>query len=398
VGGDAPEGAGEAVLRREVEAWFLRRGIPHFIADYRATEDVFTRALPVLLAVVLVELVGAVDLSWTWWQNTLALAGGAGLVVGAWALINHLRGRPWHQRPDDVGPVELGAFVLLPALLPAVFGAQLGSAIGVAAANLAILGLVYLGASYGLVPMTRWALGQTVRQLSAVVDLFGRALPLLFLFTVTLFINAEVWQVAASLPPALYVTTIAFFVGVGLLFLALRLPTEVARLRRQVRDDDLVAACEGTPVAAEAQALARHEVARVDAVPLTRRQQANVLLVLLFSQAVQVVVITLAIAAFFFAFGLVAVRPEVVAGWLGDTDPVVWSTWALFGSEVEITRALVAVAGFLGTVSGFTFTVYVITDATYRDEFFTAIVGEVHQSLAVRTVYLARLVDPPVGR
>ena len=47
------------------------------------------------------------------------------------------------------------------------------------------------------------------------------------------------------------------------------------------------------------------------------------------------------------------------------------------------------VAGFLGVVSGFYFTICVITDATYRSEFFTEIVREVRQSLAVRTIYLA---------
>ena len=46
-------------------------------------------------------------------------------------------------------------------------------------------------------------------------------------------------------------------------------------------------------------------------------------------------------------------------------------------------------AGFLGVVSGFYFTICVITDATYRAEFFTEVVAEVRQSLAVRTVYLA---------
>ena len=65
------------------------------------------------------------------------------------------------------------------------------------------------------------------------------------------------------------------------------------------------------------------------------------------------------------------------------------ATWELFGREIELTRALIHVAGFLGALSGFYFTVYVITDATYREEFFTEILAEVRQSLAVRNVYLA---------
>ena len=54
-----------------------------------------------------------------------------------------------------------------------------------------------------------------------------------------------------------------------------------------------------------------------------------------------------------------------------------------------LTRALVHTAGFLGILSGFYFTVYVITDATYRSEFFTEIVDELRESLAVRQAYLA---------
>lgn len=393
MGGTGTSRIGEQ-RRRDVEHWFLQRGIPHFIHDYRATEDVFTRALPVLLLVVLLEVFGAADLEWRWWQNVLALLGGVAVLVGAWALVNRARGRPWHRRPDDVGPVELGCFVVLPALLPAIFGAQLGSAAGILVLNLVILGLVYLVASYGLLPMTRWAFGQMLRQLGAVADLFGRALPLLLLFTVALFVNTEVWQVASTLTGGLYAAVIAFFVVIGVVFLAIRLPAELGRLREQLHGSELVAACAGTPV--ENDAVALGAAADVVEVPLTRRQLGNVLLVLFFSQAVQVLLVTLAVAAFFFGFGLVAIRPEVVTAWLGDVDPQDLATWTVFGSDLRVTGALLKVSGFLGTLSGFYFTVYVITDATYREEFFTAIVGEVRQSLAVRNVYLA-LIDVPGG-
>jgi hypothetical protein len=127
-------------------------------------------------------------------------------------------------------------------------------------------------------------------------------------------------------------------------------------------------------------------------VPLGRRQQGNVLLVLLFSQAVQVLLVTVTVAGFFFVFGLIAIRPEVIAAWLGDAiGPGELASWTWFGHDVVVTRALLHVAGFLGVVSGFYFTICVITDGTYRSEFFTEIVSEVRQSLAVRTIYLARI-------
>ena len=115
---DASNGA----LLDATESWFLQRGTPHFIAEYRATEDVFTRTLPVLTLVLVAELLSAAQLSWPWWQNLLA-ASGALLAAGlAWTLVNRLRHRPVWQRPDSVGPVELGFFVLVPPLVRLVIG------------------------------------------------------------------------------------------------------------------------------------------------------------------------------------------------------------------------------------------------------------------------------------
>lgn len=391
---DPASAAARGALVADTERWFLRRGTPHLIDRYRASQDVFTRTLPALTLVVLVEVLGAANLRWPWWQNVAALVGGTAVLVGAWAGLNRLRGRRPFTRPDGVGVVELAAFVLLPPLLPLVFGGQLGSAALTALFNLALLAAIYLVTSYGLVPLTRWAFGQTARQVGAVLGLFGRALPLLLLFTVALFVNTEVWQVSASLDGVLFATTIAFFVLVGLAFLLIRLPGELAQLRDQLTGDAVVAACADSPLAAVAGDMVAD--GGVGSVPLSRRQQGNVLLVLLFSQAVQVLLVSVAIAAFFFLFGLIAIRPEVLDAWLGEAigrGELV--SWEWFGRELSITRALLHVSTFLGALSGFYFTVYVITDATYRQEFFEEIVGEVRQSLAVRNVYLALLADEP---
>lgn len=382
----APDPADDAELIAVTERWFLDRGIPHFIEDYRASDDVFTRALPILALVFLVELLGAANLEWAWWVNLGALVAGVAVAVGLWAVVNAARGRRWSQLPDTVGPAELGAFVLIPAVLPLI-GGQVISAVVTAVVNLVLLGLIYLVLSYGLVPMTRWAFVQTSKQLGAVAGLFGRALPLLLLFTVALFINTEVWMVAASLDGLLFWTTVFFFVLAGTLFLLLRLPGELKKLREQLTGDALVEACACTPMEAKAGEL-EHEAA-VEPVPLGRRQQGNVLLVLFFSQAVQVLLVSMAIALFFFVFGLFAIRPEVIDAWLGDIGSDTVATWQFFGRQIELTRALIHVAGFIGALSGFYFTVYVITDSTYREEFFTEIVADVRQSLAVRNVYLA---------
>ncbi|HEX7135457.1 MAG TPA: hypothetical protein VF228_22975 [Iamia sp.] len=378
----AGTGADQELLRA-TERWFLRRGLPHLIEGYKASQDVFTRSVGVLLLVGLLEAVNAVRVEWIWWQNLLALLGGAALLVAAYVGVNLLRGRTPGQRPDTVGPFELGLFVVLPALVPLVFG-EPGTAAVTAAANIVFLGLVYLVTSYGLVPMTRWALGRTVAALETIADLIGRALPLLFALTILVFVNTEAWQVAAALPGPLFALTGAMFVVVGLFFLLTRLPREVRRVDDELGDGGLAKACAGTPVEAVAESLALAQP-----VELTRRQTFNVYLVFLYAQAIQAALVTAAVFGFFTLFGLVAIRPEVVNGWLGDIDNNVVEEFTIFGHEMELTSALLHVSGFVAFVAGFSFTVSLVTDSGYREEFFDEVVGDVRQALAVRTVYLA---------
>lgn len=370
----------------ETERWFLKRGIPHFIAEYRATEDVFTRMLPYFLIVFLAELTLASRLDWVWWQNVAAFVAGLVLALAAWAGVNRFRRRPTWQRPDSVGPVEVVFFVLGPAFVRWAMTGLFGVAALLLTINLVFLGIVYLATSYGVTPMVGWAAGFTFRQVGAVVGLFGRSMPLLLLFSITLFINAEVWQVAASLDDWLLWLVLGFFVAIGVVFLMVRLPAELRSLRSEADTADPVERCENSPLRDVAHDLG--DLPPAD--PLSRRQEGNVLLVLFVSQAVQVLLVTAAITAFFLGFGLIAIRPDVIDAWLGDavTTSTI-ATWNIGGVQFVATRALLHVAGFLGTLSGFYFTVYVITDSTYREEFFTEIVEEVRESLAVRRVYLA---------
>ena len=386
-GADREAGApGNAAALAATERWFLHRGIPHFIEDYSAGEDVFTRALPVLGLVFVVELLGAVNLDWTWWANALAILRALALVAAGWALVNRLRGAPTWRLPTRVGPVELGTFVVLPALLPLVFGGQVPSAASTAAGNLLLLGAVYLVTSYGLIPMIRWALGQTVRELAAVVGLLGRALPLLLLFSVTLFITTEVWQVAATLDGPLLAITIAVFVVVGTAFLFSRLPGELRGLTGEPLGPWVGECCAGTPLEPAVPALDPEFVPP----PLSRRQQGNVLLVLLFSQAVQVVLVSLVLGLFFLVLGMLTIRPEVEAAWLGDLGhSSELLSFRLADHDLVLSRALLNVAIFVAGFAGFYFTIYALIDPTYREQFFDGIVGEVRQAMGVRAAYLA---------
>ena len=71
-------------------------------------------------------------------------------------------------------------------------------ALGVVAVTLAAYALVALR----LLPVLRWGAAYTFRSLGLMVPLVTRALPLLLLFLTFLFINTEVWQVARDEPAA----------------------------------------------------------------------------------------------------------------------------------------------------------------------------------------------------
>ncbi len=107
-----------------VERWFRSRGIPHFIDHYSASRDVFTRALAPLTAILVLELVTALDSAWPWWLNLAVAAAGLGALLAVWAVVNVARKRPALARPDRVGPTELAIFVLLVPVLDLLAGGQ----------------------------------------------------------------------------------------------------------------------------------------------------------------------------------------------------------------------------------------------------------------------------------
>jgi hypothetical protein len=360
---------------------------------YSATEDVFTRTLPVFTLVFLLEVGGALNADFTWWQNVLAALGAMGIVVGAWAGINVLRGRRALTRPARVGLPEVLIFVLAPGLGTAVIGGQWAQGLTIAIVNLLLLGTIYLVASYGLIPLTRWALGKTVRELGAVAGLLGRALPLLLLFQIVLFVNTEMWQVADAFDRWLLGAVIGLFVLIGLGFLITRLPRELDRLATFASVEELEEVVAGTPATSLVQA---HE-GDLHPAPLSARQRGNVLLVALFSQGLQVLLVTLIVGGFFVVFGLLTIEPEtVMTSWLEHGGHEVAVFW-IGGHEFVLTKELLKVSIFLAAFSGLYFTVVLVTDATYREEFFDEILAELRQSFAVRSVYLrARgASDPP---
>ena len=340
----------------DYERQFRRAGLPAFIDDYSASRDVFTRAAPLLTLVFLGEMFGAIDLDWSPLANVAAAAGGLAILIVAWAVANVLRGRTPYALPRDVGKVELALFVLVPALLPLIFGGQWQSAIVTGGVNVLLLVAAYGVVGYGVLSIIRWVGVRLVGELGASAVRLARAIPLILGGAVILFLTTELWQVFAEIPLAHLALLAGFFVTIGTLFLAARLPGEVRRLEHEGPE-------------------------------LTRRQRINVGLVLFVSQALQVLLVSAGVAAFFVVLGGLAVSDAVRESWIGGNGNVLF-TVPLLGDDVEVTEELLRVAGGLAALSGLSYAVQMQTDDTYRRLFFDEVEREMRASFKARADYV----------
>lgn len=374
---------------RATERWFVRRGLPHLIDDYSAAEDVFTRALPLLTLIFLLSMVGAVNEEFSMSVNALVVVGGFLLLVAIWAGVNWLRGhRPLLERPDRIGGVELAVFVLGPAVVPIVFGGQFGTAGITILTNLSILAAVYLFTSYAVFAILRWGMRRLLKDFGTASRIGIRALPLLLLFNAFLFINAEVWQVTSRIDETRLAGALALFVLLGVVFLLTRLPGEVSELDSFESWEEIDPLTIATPAAdlTHGGPLPDH--------PLTRRQRGNVGLVLVFSQGVLVLAVSVFIFLFFVAFGLLIMDTETLVQWTEQPLNELYS-FRFSDGQIVLTEELVRAAGFLAAFSGLFFAVNAASEPTYRREFFDHLLEETREAMAVRQKYLAHLDQRP---
>ena len=315
------------------EEWFIRHGLPYFVDDERAAAR---RALsaPRLVPSIVVAL---------------ALGIGLGTLVG------------WLDGDSTNGTAAGSA------------------AIGVVAA-------IYAATALRAWPIAAWAVARTLRSLGLLFPLVTRALPLLLLFITFLFINTEVWQVATSLEGGILWGAVLLFGAVAVGFLLARLPEELDNVDDEIHGPRLVSSCRGTPLERAAADLVDGENDLFDLAEdaeITGYQKANLILVLLVSQVVQVLLLAFAVFLFFVVFGSVVMKRAVVESWIGhDPSPLIPG---LPGLTTELTQ----VAVFLAAFSGLYFTVYAVTDENYRRQFFTAITNELERAVGVRAVYQA---------
>jgi len=287
--------------------------------------------------------------------------------------------------------VRVGLVVVVVAVAAGVALAWTTGDIGAAPALLLTLGGA-AAAWYALTamrfrPILVWAMGRTFGSLTRLLPMALRALPLLLLFMTFLFINAEVWEMSANLDLGALWLVALLFAGSAGAFLLVRLPEEVDRIDDDVDAAFLTRTCRGTPLEAVCAELV--EDARegrgtdpAEFAQVTGFERWNLVLALLVIQATQVVLIAVAVFAFFLLFGAIVMTDGVQLGWTGQ-ESLHNLSWL-----PNVSGELVKVALFLAAFSSLYLTVSTVTDETYREQFFGTVLREIERAVGMRAVYL----------
>ncbi|MEO5653376.1 MAG: hypothetical protein ABIN79_10575, partial [Marmoricola sp.] len=191
-----------------------------------------------------------------------------------------------------------------------------------------------------------------------------------------------VWQVSSTLDGAVLWVTVLLFAGLALGFLLVRLPDELDQVDREADTARLVAVAHGTPLESYAHTLAERGTRIREHTEIHGLEKTNLLVVLMVVQALQVLLLSVSVFVFFVIFGAIVMTHTVQQAWVqGDIHALPWAS--------NLSVELLQVSVFLAAFAGLYFTVYAVTDETYRDQFFTQLKSELDRAMGVRTVYLA---------
>lgn len=351
------------------ERVFRRNGLPLLIAGHSAGRDIFGRAAPFLLVILIGQLSGAVKFDWPAWANIVAVLTAILVIVGGYMLLNIVRQRPWTMLPQQVDKAELGFFVLAPALLPLMSGGKVLAAVITASGNALLLLIVWVAVRYGLASTLWWGMARILNELALSVARLLRMLPLLLVFSLVLFFNEPVWQVFDNIPALGSIVLGGIFVALILTSLSLRLPGEVGGVLSRAAE--------------------RVEGAH-DLPALTRPQRLNVNTMMLASQVLQVLVVSLGVGVFFVVIGVLAISPTLQETWAISGGS--WSqTVHIGGTTLLISHTLIRVSVAIATFTGLYYAIAMLTDAVYRTEFSEAITEQLTTVTATRVKYRALL-------
>lgn len=373
---------------RPIHDWFLHRGLPLVLTRRVRARKLVQRSAPMVSAVGALTALTMLAADLTGDDPDYGYAARLGviavvLVAAPFALeiLHRLGTRVGEALRRWAAVLVMAIFVVvMPLTVSGWSRAAAAEAPIFVAISLLAIWLTYLG--FGSIAL--WAFRFAWLQLGALGTPMSRALPLLML-TVVVYFTGELWQLSARMSRERLWQTIGFLSVVALFFMIATIRDEVRALRQDRSErEDPNALLAGTPL----ESVPSDPAART---PLSAAEQMNVVAVMVVSQAIQVVLFTAGLFAFFLALGIIAIPDDVTVLWSAEEacqlgEPPCAGTW--FGVHIPIPQTVVHTSLFVAVLSGLYFTVSTSVDPLYRQRFFEPLIDDVAVSLAGRDAYL----------
>jgi hypothetical protein len=387
--------------RRTIERWFVQRGVPQLIEGFSEEAQMDARAAPYIAAWLALGTVlyWGTRPAWPLALNVAGVIGCLAFIITGYGLLRWARGRrvgSWVGRFDLV---DIGAFAVLPAVASAVIEGSVGELLIATLNALLGIGVIYVAVIFGLVEITIWAGGRLREQLTSIVGLVARTLPLLLILVAFLLFSAEIWEAGHALEPAELLAVIVLLGIVASLLVVTTARAEVGRLEGRPWQT-IVADAVATPAASLATEL-------TDETPrpprLTWLQRSNVISLMLVNQLLQSAFVAIVVMVFLVIFGILVLPEAVQERWVGEQVRTALA-FELLGERRTVSAELLNVTALLSGIVGLYFTGQAVAEPGHREEHFAHVVAEVGELLAARAVYGAavkrdadRLLDGPVS-
>jgi hypothetical protein len=377
-------------VRADIERWFARKGVPQLIEGYSSERAMDWRAAPLISLWLIFGTLRdwGTRPDWPPTANVAGVVATIGWMALVWAVLCRLRGRPIRERPPTFDIVDIAMMAFLPVLPAAVIDADAGEGLRAFLGALTGIGAIYVIIGFGLIEIAAWAIARLWLEITHIVELVARTLPVLLILVVFLLFAAEMWEAAHAMSWIELGLVVLLFLIVAALLVIISFRGELAGMETRADIDGVLADAADTPAAPLTATVGLGEV--VPAPRLTWLQRSNVTLLVLAQQLLQAGAVGVVVMGFLVVFALIAIPTSVQVTWIGgSTRDVI--PFVLLDEQRTLSEELLIVSAVLGGIVGLYFSGLSITDPKYRSEQFDPEVVGVRQILAARALYLAAL-------
>ncbi|MCC6617940.1 MAG: hypothetical protein IT341_02745 [Chloroflexi bacterium] len=370
-------------LQRQIEQWFIGRGVPQLVDGYTAERRMDARAVPLIGAWLVLGTVldWGTRPDWPVALNALGVLGVLAFIGLSIVAIVRIRGSSVLGR--ELPPYLIVTVAAIVGVADAVVDGAWGEGVAAALGSLTGIGVIYVVVGLGLLEIAWWGLRRLWTELGQIVGLLSTTLPVLLILVMFLLFSAEIWEAAGMLATVEFWAALALIWIVAVLLIVNAIGSELATLEAS----DPAALRE---LAASTPAASITEAPLDTPPPLTTLQRFNLAVLAVIGQLLQSLFVAALVTAFLVAFGMIVVPGELQERWASvPISPIV--EIVLLGDARVLSIELLIVTALLGAIVGLYFTGLAVTDTAYRPAHFGRIVDELRALVAARSIYAQAL-------